>query len=492
MSVNNSWFATKLDDSMPRILVILALAAPIACLIASAFLTPFVDHDALIYGIIARGIFHDGVWPYAYAFDHKPIFLYLAYLPIYLIGPGRHEFQIYSAVLLVVTALIGTGFFVRGRALLLPTLATLAVSTAFTVGFSANSELVFAPLMLLSIGLFRNGRLGNVAASAVVAVLCVMTNYAAILPLAAALTTVAICRAPTPARAAQTLLVYGVAAALFLAGFVLLLILAGMDVGGYLSLQAKFLRSYSTTDRDIASWFKLKLAIAFLALGLTYGWRLAKSRATLDANDHALLVMSLGSALFLLVSHKYFIHYLFVPYVGASLLGMRCLRDAAPARLWLVAAVLVANVFGVYTVARIARGVRAQHYDASFAAPYRALGKRVGNAPVLFMHASIVPAYYSGVRPADALVWPAHARILFGNDEDAYFMRTIGRGPRFIVTGYGWCDDPASLRGACARVARDYGRVAHFAGNTVVEKFPRFQAGYDLFERTMPVTPAAR
>lgn len=452
-------------------------------LFASSLTLPYLDHDALLYALIGHGIAREGVLPYSYAFDHKPALLYLFYAPLALVGRNWFEFQFFSlGGVMVLAAVTWRLFIARAFGLAVP-LILIAYAAYGTVQFSGNSEYVFVPLALVAVALATRsaGSPGRLAASAVCAAIAANSNYAGGVALAVPVLVCLWRTSRSPGELAGRAGLYlAVMAALTLA-VLTALALGGSDPGAYLGLQLRFLRGYGGHAVPVEPGVLAKL-IGFLAVAsLALIARLRepdvyRSDVTVDLALYALVA---GSAAFMVLSGKPWPHLAFVPAVPSVILLLRwAARDAfARGVTGVLCAAMGAHAAYAFTSAHAGHAYDRQ----AFAQPYRAIADLVGDRSLLSMRASVVPLYYSGARPFQPIVWPEQTGLLFGRNEDRYFLRQLARRPAFVMTAPDWCGSDAPSWSSCRVVARDYRRMLRFPGEGPAQSGDRLQVGYDLY-----------
>ncbi len=441
----------------------------------------YFDHDPMIFTMIGEAIYKLGLWPYAYMFDHKPAGIYLFYGLLSFLPRNIWEFHLAAVVTMVVTALLLRLWIADGRRS--PWLCLLAAlaATLGTVGFSANSEMLFVPLQIAAIWLAIDprGPLWKLALSALFAVAAVNINYAA-LALAPALIYALWTASDGTPRFLIRLALHIVLSLLFGAAFLALLHGNGVDLGIYLGQQWQFLTGY-TGDRHLPKVGWIPRFLILLAL-IPLGFRQIRGLADPQPFDLALAMFMIASAVSLIVSAKYFPHYLYMLSLPAALLVLRRTRSGEAAALWrsraalLVALCLAGN-------ALLSFAIRGNYERHSFVEPYRQLAAITGTTPVMAMRSSIVPQYYARTIPFQPYVWAEQSGIMFGPGEDRYFTELLSARPNFVITEPGWCTDPA--RGAewrsCAILARDYRIAIDFAGQGRRFKRAEQQVGYTLY-----------
>lgn len=467
------------------------LAVALAYLLASLLQTGFIDHDVIVYGLIGRAIYELGLLPYDFAFDHKPFLTYFIYGALAPLAGRFSIFALMSFLVLWALALV-----LQRQALdrQRPVLLVLLVFCAMLLGsidYSGNTEIYFMPLVLLAMSCaLRAGRAAGMGAawrgadfwlSALASVAAFNINYVTAVLL---LPTVSFALWQGRREAAGTApgglagflrlwLAYLAASLAVLALALALLALAGMDLGSYFGLQHRFLAGYAQESPFPEPKF---LALTLGPLLLVLGGALAGLRSApgLGGLARCLVVLILASELSYLASGHYFAHYAFCTMLPFGLLLLCLAPEQRLARIALLAVLLLAAAGQLAkTAAWAARGAP---LAPSYPALYAPLAARLDGAPVLPVHASVIPLFYAHARPLQPLVWVDHAEILYGAGADAYYEGFLGPQTRFAITSPGWCRGAGAGRPICAALLRDYDPVETRPGQGKA-------VGYTLYER---------
>lgn len=235
-----------------------------------------------------------------------------------------------------------------------------------------------------------------------------------------------------------------------------LLALAGMDLGNYFEMQYRFLTSYAEGEEELSIRFLFMQAVTLLALGaipLVPGLNLQPRFYKLNAAMFLLIVFSM---LAFFLNGKFYAQYAFM--VAAPLAVLVLTLDYS--RTWLRAAFSLALIgLGFINLAfGLPLGIERWYMPDPYKA-YAPLAEAVGDEPVMSMHASIVPLYFSGVRPLQPLVFKDHAEIIYGDDADGYYLEYLKKQPRFVMVSGNWCTQEAAAWESCKTLLADYEEI---------------------------------
>lgn len=452
----------------------LCLCLSLALYFASQFDVPLKDHDPLIYVLVGKGIYWHGLLPYGYAFDHKPLLVYIFYGLLSFLDVRFYVFQAVSAVLLVANALLVWRLYLH-RSLGLPlVLFVVATFSGGSVGYSGNSELLFVLFNLAAIhfALHSQDDRTRLLISAAAAVAAFNINYVCGVALFPALVFSLWVTSRSLSAFVTRLFAYGLACILLMAALFVVAFAAGMDVAQYFDLQRRFLTAYSaeTTTPDKIYLAKLGILVAIGLLPLFPVFEPARRNAA-----RALALLLLGSAVTLFLSGKFYPHYLYaLAAPAATILLMVDYRSHARHALLGTFLTFVCLAY----VAKFTAYLGSETYVmGDFLRPYRQISETVGAEKLMSMRAPIEPLYYSGATPFQPLVWKDHAYIIYGTGEDDYYRARLAQSPAFVMTDYGWCAGGGRDWISCKALADGYSRISHFEGDGGL------QEGYDLYRR---------
>lgn len=446
------------------------------------FNVPYRDHDPFSYVLIGKGIYQYGVWPYGFVFDHKPILLYLIYGLLSFIDPHFYELKLLSAACILGVSLIVHGLLLDRPQSFIVVLAVVAACVVGTVGYSGNSELIYVPLELLSVGLLvgSRNRFSYFAGSAIVAIAAFNTNYACGFALFPALLYGLFATSQDWRRFCWRLALYGVVCIVAMGAIVAIMFAGHADVFDYFGMQYRFLTQYAEGEGRPDLLFMAKLVGVSSATVLPFLPPLRAAERDQRQVDHMLVILLLSSILSLVLSGKYYSHYLYMGAGPATVLFLRAASRVAIGRMALL--FFLVAVCGVYLYGFARFAIDKRYAVDDLIKPYSRIAAIAGDAPVMSMRSNIVPLYYSGVYPFQRFVWFDQAGIIFGPREDAYFLQELGRQPRFVMTEHGWCAGKGAGWKSCRHVVRNYSQVISFAGEGNVPSKRIVIIGYDLYQ----------
>lgn len=461
-----------LDRTWFRCLLVVSI---LAYFVVRTVRYPFIDHDVLIYNLIGRAIWEQGILPYDYAFDHKPFLTYFIYGPTAFLT-GR--FNVYAA--LTVAVLLALTWFMRRHALgrSVPFVIVFAAFTMTLMGsldYSANSELVFMPLVMVSVVAALKDGAGWRLLSAGMAVAAFNVNYVAIFSLVPAVAWALWSAAPD----LRSFILRGLLYLAAVLGFFVLafgaLALGGMDLIQHFTMQQQFLSGYSDIQRGFPTRFAIVtlMPVILLIFQAIIGLR---PRAGLEPLVWAMVLLIASGLFSYWVGGRYFFHYAFTTLLPFMVIQLSLEQSR---RLTRVIIVLLLLVSCAYQIGRSAVWFRTMEISPNPYAFYGPIKQKVAGLPVMAVHTSVVPIFYSQTDPLQPLVWRDHADIVYGPKADDYYISFLTREDTyFVLTDYGWCKSAkGGERPVCAALTRDYTPVLDVP--SVNEKL----VGYTLYQR---------
>lgn len=433
----------------------------------------YSDPDTLIYTLVGRAIFRDGTLPYGSVFDHKPFLTYFLYGPLTFLDGRINVFAIFSALWLLILALVSHLLLLDRSKSFLLVLFVLGLATLGNVSFTGNTEIVYVPLELLSVGLaLRSGdRPSWLLFSAAAAVAAVSVNYAAGVPLVPTLLYCLYAKSNSVVSFLWASLFY-LASSLVIIGVILgLLSLAGTDLGAYFSLQQKFLSGYSGIRRSVGPNFLVSTAISMMVFAAPVFLDLAP-RPELRNIHRAMALLAAASVISFLISGKFHPHYAFMVTAPAAV-ALLSMQTSRPALRAMTACFLVwAASFQAGTfISALWHPVRAQNlYEA-----YAPLNQAVGAGSLMSMHSSVVPLYFSGLQPFQPFVWIDHVEVIFGAGASDYYMDQLHKQPLFVMTENRLCEQREFLSEPCSFLDSQYKEIQSVADDGEL-------VGYSLYQ----------
>lgn len=418
---------------------------------------PYSD-DPLIYSLIGKAIYEKGAMPFTYAFDHKPLLTYYLYGLLAMAVPDEiPKYQIVSILLYGLTAVL-THAFSRKESWLLHFLVITALSIRL-LRFSANSELVFCLFAMASILLVVRGRgLTALCCAGFFAAAAFQVNYMAAFSIGPPVL-YAIFTAGGPRGQRWRSLAF------FALGFAVCTVLVFLPlylkdpalIAGFFAAQKLFLGGYQGFSGTSILNYMLP-ALPLLALLVACLPCAAEDRRLRNILVLATVFAFVGT----LPPGKFYVHYLYA--LVPSLAALYALSTGAYKRLALVAVVVVLALLSIRPI-YWEFGTPAQirmNYDLS---QYRKLKEMAGNEKLLSIRASPTLPLFTGLEPAQPLVWVNHAEVIYGPGEDDYFVGQLRRRPKFVATLDVLCDGTRqrqSLPKSCDEITAHYSKIMTF------------------------------
>lgn len=435
---------------------------------------PYKDHDTLIYALIGKAIYSDGILPYDYAFDHKPFLTYFMYGPLAFFEGPQNIFAIFSLVcLIIISKIIHVVFLSRSMPFLL-ILFIMSVATIWNVSYSGNTEIVYISLQFLSLGfaLRSKDQPTKLIASAAFAVAAVNVNYIAGIPLAPALL---FCLYSTSGSFREFItrsFIYFAGSVCIYLAMVALLALAGADIGNYFSMQFKFLSGYSGTVQIPSMEFVVLTLGPVSVLAVALLIPVVKVVPQHKILCKTLLVFISFSFFSFAISGKYFTHYAFTITAPVSVVFLTLKYS----QIWMRALFSVILIFAASSQFILTYKLSKFYYNqVDLRTYYSLLAREVKKYPIMSMNASIVPLYYAKLQPFHPLVWKNHPNIIFGEETDQYYTELLTQKPVFVMTNNSWCNNDGSSWIACVTLKDRYSEV-----QTMEDKWPA--VGYSLYK----------
>jgi hypothetical protein len=434
----------------------------------------YIDHDTLIYTLVGQDIYKDGILPYGLFFDHKPFLIYFIYGPLAFINSSLNIFAIFTVLWIFILSSIAQLMLLKRSVPFLLTLFIMSAATFGNVSYSGNSEIVYVSLELLSVGLALGSARRPVwfLLSAAAAVAATNVNYSSGVPL---LPTLLFCLYVSSRNTNHFLIrapMYLVVSISFFGAALGLMALAGADLSVYFLMQRQFLSGYANNPLEPGIRIILLVCVPFLALGLALllpGLSIKKEFRKLSA---AMLLLAVFSLVSFFLSRKFFPHYAFGVIAPITVIFLT-LEYSRP---WLRSALTLALIgVALVQVATAINGASILWNRTNLYDTYAPLADVVKDQPLMSMHASIVPLYFSKLQPFQPLVWSDHAEIMYGIDADNYYMGLLDQKPPFVMTDKDWCKVDGASWSACAALEARYEQVQSQQDNPPI-------IGYSLYK----------
>ncbi|GAN67649.1 hypothetical protein AA0473_0816 [Acetobacter orleanensis NRIC 0473] len=407
--------------------------------VLSYCIIPFSDGDPACYVLLGRGLFRDYVLPYSYAFDHKPLGVYLFYgLWDRLTPIAVGKFTLLALLLSAVFVSIGRVFGSFSRRL---AFVILIICGAIFDLLSGNTELVLVVSEALILALMlkgtETGKIVPFFVAGLIAALVINVNYLAVVCLLGPVALLLF--SPGWFRLSRCVVVVFGGIVGLVALFSPYLIVGHGALQAYFSMQRNFLHNYGgvLSDRLLnVFWMTFYLG---LTLPILLAWLRRFPFHLADAESRKTMILPVWFAssfpATLLSGHPYQ-HYFILCFAPATLMLAILFRERAfPSRLALMP-LWVSALFFMGT--EIRRNVNISIYTSRV--DYARIAREVGQARVLNIRAFHAVFYQSDLRPFDVYLFDNHIDILFRQDAWKRYMQDLEQRPAYVVTPYIGCE----------------------------------------------------
>lgn len=417
----------------------------------------FTNPDSVIYKIIADGIVKHGEFPYSFAFDHKPAFIFYSYAIFSLIYPFKVGF--FAALSLVFYLLTGSLISKLASGSFRHALSSSAAVVFFYfpfLDFSGNTEVVYNLYAMVSLCLlyrFRdNARL--VVLSGVLAIFAVNTNYMAGVMLS--LPTLFLLMRDGVTSTARSAVLYASGVAAGLAIVLLPIAIQGSLINGYFHPQIHFLTSYNESSPGFKAtlfyYLPVLLSILIAPVCASFGclqWKVP-ARGWI-----AFIITTFSASIALILTGKEGMHYAAIYFAPVAMLAVAAGKNPVPV-------ILACSIPFNFYYAKNTEYLFDLHnrietsYTKNKADEFAAMHQLVGNEKVMSVRASHVLFYLSDMIPFHPYIWNGHSKLVFGDKENEYFIKQLESSPKFVLTGNGYCEKADRMIDVCDMIRRDY------------------------------------
>lgn len=416
--------------------------------------SPLVDHDPAIYTIIGRAFILDGIAPYGYVFDHKPIAIYYIYGLLSLIYPFKTGFFAFSSMVFI----IGIAVFINRKNLKLGELIlsclAICACTAFSYQLSGNTELFSAAFIILSIASMTNDSKKHAFLSGLFCCIAFNINYLSSICLL--LPTLYYFFKLVKTSRWENILIYSAG---FAACF-LLLLLPVVVLGGtsalveYVAMQHTFIANYGKYSMPLYS-----SAIYFMGMVSSFIPVMYVSlRSNSSLKNFIPYLLCLPGCYLAAISSGYkYQHYFTFFAVIMSLFVIHSMKEnGIKATIFLAFPVLFMSINDTINRAPLMISRFVDFNIKGIDSRFDELSSIVGDKEVLPIRSSHLPFYFSSIKPSINLVWDNHSKIMYGDDENSFFISEIEKQPAFIITKHNMCLNDKSLIETCKLVNEKY------------------------------------
>ncbi|EKE4262290.1 hypothetical protein OUR91_001889 [Escherichia coli] len=416
--------------------------------------SPLVDHDPAIYTIIGRAFILDGIAPYGYVFDHKPIAIYYIYGLLSLIYPFKTGFFAFSSMAFI----IGIAVFINRKTLkfgdLILSCLAICACTAFSYQLSGNTELFSAAFIILSIGSMTNYSKKDAFLSGIFCCIAFNINYLSSICLL--LPTLHYFFKLLKKSRWENILIYSAG---FAACF-LLLLLPVVVLGGtsalveYVAMQYTFIANYGKYSMPLYSSAIYFMGMVSSFIPVMY----ASLRSNLSLKSFTPYLLCLPGCYLAAISSGYkYQHYFTFFAVIMSLFVIHLMKEnGIKATILLAFPVLFMSINDTINRAPLMISRFVDFNIKGIDSRFDELSSIVGDKKVLPIRSSHLPFYFSSINPSINLVWDNHSKIMYGRNESNFFISEIKKKPEFIITKHNVCTSDKSLASVCKEINERY------------------------------------
>lgn len=450
------------------------------CYFVSDSILPFSNGDIAYYVVVGRGMLRDHLLPYTYAFDHKPLGVYLVYAVWdYIVPLPYGKFELLACVLMVAFVLLCRifGSFNNWLAWLI---LTVGGSVFGVLDGNTETVLVVGEALFLRL-LYKGNTQGDPFLFFVAGLVfsgVVNVNYLSAVCLF--LPSLLLFLAPGWFRLKHIML----AAMGLVVGLLVLfspyLVEGHGALQTYFSMQSAFLHHYGASLKArmrSVLWCGIYTALLFPVL---QGWfkRFPLSLHGTARKTLLLPLWFLSSVPAVILSGHPFEHYFILCFAPAAIMAAILFEKSYAFPKY---SLLPFALFSIGYMVQDTRKILNErlYYNR---VDYAFLSKEIGTQKVLNIRADHTAFYSADLRPFDVYLFPTHIDIVFGK-ENAWkrYMQDLVRGPAYVLTPYDGCARNQVEPVVCRWLTTHYKRIYSLNTRRVhTEKAQRFSL--DLYK----------
>lgn len=448
----------------------------------SYLIIPFSNGDPAYYTILGRGIIQHHLFPYNYAFDHKPLGVNLFYgLWDWLIPFYSGKFAVLALVLsAAVVCLCRTfGDFSRATAFML-----LTVGGAIFNVLSGNSEIVLVTGETLCLTLMfkgiQNNRNSLFFLAGIVAAFTVNINYLSVVCLVAPAALLLF--SPGWFRLSRCFLAVAGGLSGLLALFSPYLLAGHGALQTYFSMQHEFLHRYSGSLHERLLCLLWMTFYVLLLSPVLIAWCRRFPLSDQMQNNRKNLILPLwffSSLPATMLSGHPFEHYFQLCFAPAAIMWAILLRQGVIFSRYALMPFFVVALFFVINNAR----TNFKTYIHCNRVDYAAISREVGQNKVLSLRAYHSVFYLSNLWPFDIYLFSDHTDIMYGAHAEQHFMEDLQKRPPYVVMRYNACGLHEVEPQVCEWVQQHYKLI--YAVNVQQSKPNKFSVA--LYKLAQPV-----
>lgn len=414
---------------------------------------PFTNHDVVIYKIIGEGILYHGQFPYTYAFDHKPAFLFYIYAIATAIYPFKMGFFVFLSSIFYIVSGAVLSKYADGtyRNTMLYALSVTVLSLPF-VDFSGNTEILYNSMILISLYALRSDRGGLIFISGLVAILSVNTNYLSGVILS--LPTLYLLFSDGIHSALRKCIIYSLGVIVGLSVVFVPIIATSSITENYFGPQISFLSVYGSegTYTDTLMHFLPGILLSSIFMTPAIVACIINNRRK-DAITSLLLF---SSVIISMIAPRQM-----APHYFAMVVVPICMSLVIINKIRVMGVVIAMSIFS-YTFSNDVRTMRRINNDNAVkfregaSAKFDELKRIVDGRKVLSIRSSHVPVYMADIYPVMPFIWNAHTKLVFRDKEEEFFVAELKKSPELVMTSNFYCDKPTSMQRVCSILKNDY------------------------------------
>lgn len=443
----------------------------------------YSDHDVIIYTLIGKAIYQQGIMPYSFAFDHKPFLTYIFYG---LLAPFQsfpyNRYTIFSVFMILMTVLMIRKLSIERGLSILFSIFLVGMASHRTISYSGNTEYICMFFSVFSVLLLiYKKNIWGVIFSSVLSCVAFNVNYMVAVLLFPSVFVAIYMVSINFVDFIKRLSIFSCVFLFSFSGIVCLISLGNGNVVSYFTLQYKFLHGYGGSRRAPSLYF---LVVCFCCLLSTVLPWIPAVRPSSEALQRckAMSVMIFFSMIAFMMNGKYSSHYLYMATLPACVIMMALNYKSNKSK-------VVFNVFLIMSAFVMCKNQISNYvysynsYENPFVF-YKNLSFLTKEKKVLSYHMSVVPLYYSDAIPFQPFVWDDHAKLIYGQDEKRYFLAMLNKKPPFVMTQDHSCTSSGSGDVFCQELKKNYILIQN---KNTPDKNPNsfyipYTPGYDLYK----------
>lgn len=414
---------------------------------------PFTNHDVVIYKIIGDGILYHGQFPYTYAFDHKPAFLFYIYAIVTAIYPFKIGFFVFLSSVFYIASGAALSKYADGtyRNTMLYALTVTVLSLPF-VDFSGNTEILYNAMILVSLYMLRSDRGGFIFVSGLIAILCVNTNYLSGVILS--LPTLYLLFSDGLHSALRKCTIYSLGVILGLVLVFAPIVATSSITENYFGPQISFLSVYGSHGTYADTFMHYLPGLLISAVFMIPA--IISCATNVRRKDGITSLLLFASVAISMIAPRQIAPHYFAMVVVPVCMSLMIINKTR-----IIGVVIVMSTFAcayskdVRTIRQI-NNSNAVTFRDDASSKYDELKRIIDGRKVLSIRSSHVPVYMSDIQPIMPFIWNAHTKLVFRDKEEDFFVAELRKSPELVMTSNFYCDRPTSMQRVCSIIKNDY------------------------------------